>query len=73
MVQRACPGDGSEAAFKLMIIDWEDSGWYPAYWESFVTFTSLHWNNWASKIQDFLAPWPTETAALSMIYHDLFF
>lgn len=75
MVQRTCPGgDGCEPAFKLMIIDWEDAGWYPAYWEFFVTFTSLRWDDdWASRIQDFLVPWPAETAALSMIYHDLFF
>jgi aminoglycoside phosphotransferase (APT) family kinase protein len=75
MVQRTClQGDGCETAFRLMIIDWEDSGWYPAYWEFFVTFTSLRWDDdWASRIQDFLVPWPAETAALSMIYHDLFF
>lgn len=75
MVQRtSLQGDGCETAFRLMIIDWEDSGWYPAYWESFVTFTNLRWDDdWASRVQDFLVPWPAETAALSMIYHDLFF
>ncbi|KAL2434147.1 hypothetical protein ABEF95_014749 [Exophiala dermatitidis] len=74
IIIRRIGSHGDDPAFKLMIIDWETAGWYPAYWEYFATFTSLRWHDdWSSRIHQFLLPWPAETAALLMIYHDLFF
>ncbi len=35
--------------YKVTIIDWEDAGWYPSYWEYFAAFTGFRWDDdWAT-------------------------
>ncbi|KAK5108701.1 hypothetical protein LTR62_008106 [Meristemomyces frigidus] len=60
--------------YVLTVVDWEDAGWYPDYWEYFVTFTSFRWDDdWCRRLEDFVSAWPAETAIMKMINEDLFF
>lgn len=60
--------------YKVTVIDWENAGWYPSYWEYFAAFTGVRWDDdWATKAETFIEPWPAETAMMKMVYTDLFF
>jgi hypothetical protein len=65
-------GGSDKKQFNISIVDWESSGWYPAYWEYFVAFISLKWDDdWCSKVADVLDIWPAEAAMMKLIYQDL--
>jgi hypothetical protein len=58
--------------FRVSLVDWESSGWFPAYWEYFNVFISLMWeDDWCRKVSRAVDPWPAETAMMRMIYQDL--
>lgn len=58
---------------RIAIVDWETGGWYPDYWEYFVTICALQWkDDWWKRVDDFLTPWPAEFGLMQMVYHDLF-
>lgn len=64
-----------DQADRIIIVDWEDAGWFPDYWEylmAHMTF-GLWSDDWSDKIEKALPAWPAETAMMGMIYHDLFF
>ena len=60
--------------FEVSLVDWEDAGWYPEYWEYFVAFTGFGlWDNdWCQQIEKVITAWPKETAIMMMIYRELF-
>lgn len=61
-------------AFAVTLVDWEDAGWYPDYWEYFVAFTAFRWgDDWCRRVEDIITPWPSETAFMKMVHGDLFF
>lgn len=67
-------GPGEPEASRIALVDWEDSGWYPEYWDYFVAYTSFQWDDdWCQRIEEFLPAWPKETAMMKMMYSDLFF
>ena len=50
------------------IIDWEEAGWYPQYWEYANLFAYAHWeDDWEAKAELFLDPYPCEAALLKMV------
>ncbi|KIW83558.1 hypothetical protein Z517_02803 [Fonsecaea pedrosoi CBS 271.37] len=62
-----------EDGFELTILDWEDAGWYPDYFEYFACYTSFRWDNdWPQIVEVFLDPYPVETLVLMPVYHDIF-
>ncbi|KAJ5201404.1 uncharacterized protein N7498_006067 [Penicillium cinerascens] len=48
---------------RLVIIDWEKSGWYPAYWEYCLAVCALRWDDdWSLWIDSTLTPFISEAA-----------
>lgn len=58
--------------FRIALVDWEDAGWYPEYWEYFSAFASFRWDDdWCDRVEDFITACPAETSIMMMIYADL--
>ena len=73
IVTQTCPQNTDEVGFKLMLIDWEDAGWYPSYFEYFSCYTSFRWDDeWSEMVEGFLDAYPVETLLLLPIYHEIF-
>lgn len=65
-------GAPNKKEFRVSLVDWEASGWYPAYWEYFLAFVSFMWeDDWCSKASGAVDTWPAETAMMKMFYQDL--
>jgi hypothetical protein len=48
---------------RLVIIDWEKSGWYPGYWEYCLAVCALRWDDdWSLWIDSILSPFVSEAA-----------
>lgn len=59
---------------RIAIVDWENGGWYPEYWEYFSSIIGIRWDDdWLTRVDDFLTPFPAEFGLMKMVYHDLFF
>ncbi|TVY39517.1 hypothetical protein LSUB1_G003957 [Lachnellula subtilissima] len=62
----------NEKDFRVSLVDWESAGWYPVYWEYFVAFISLKWDDdWCSKFVQAVDAWPAEAAMMKIVYQDL--
>jgi hypothetical protein len=62
------------AIMSVVIVDWEDEGWYPGYWEYCLQIASTAWaDDWTSRLEDIIAPWPHEASIFRMLYQDLYF
>lgn len=60
--------------FEVAIIDWEEAGWYPSYWEYSAVFVAFEWgNDWPERLEQIVDHWPSEAAALRMLYQDIWF
>ncbi|KAH0537164.1 hypothetical protein FGG08_006034 [Glutinoglossum americanum] len=58
--------------YKVFIIDWEDAGWFPSYWEYASLFIGFHWrDDWLAKAEHFVDPWPAEAAMMKFVYMQL--
>ena len=67
-------GASGPGRFDPYIIDWEDAGWYPEYWEYFAAFAGFRWeHDWCKRFTEFVTAWPAEAVMMKMIYTDLFF
>lgn len=61
-------------SFDVFLVDWEEAGWYPEYWEYFSAFIGLSWNDdWGDRVEEFIPAWPAEAAWMRMVHQDLFF
>jgi len=61
-----------EKDFRISLVDWESAGWYPVYWEYFVAFISLKWDDdWCSKFAQAVDAWPAEAGMMKIVYQDL--
>ena len=58
---------------KFSVIDWEDAGWYSAYWEYAVAFGAFVWHgdDWPSVIESIVDPWCAEATMLKLIIDDV--
>jgi thiamine kinase-like enzyme len=66
--------DKSGGSIQVALIDWEVAGWYPAFWEYAIKFSSLQWiGDWPYYLDQILESYPREAAALRMLYQDLWF
>ena len=59
--------------YEVVVVDWEDAGWYPAYWEYAVAFGGFFWfdDDWPRAIESVLDPYGAEATMLNMIKEDL--
>ncbi|KAJ5945814.1 phosphotransferase enzyme family protein [Penicillium verhagenii] len=56
---------GRQAKKKLMILDWENAGWYPAYWEFCMAYAAFRWDDdWPLCVDKFLDPFPSQAASI---------
>lgn len=64
------PKSGSATKqFEVALIDWEDAGWYPSYWEYCAIFVAFDWqDDWPERLEGILDPWPSEATMLRMLY-----
>ncbi|GKZ33981.1 hypothetical protein AbraIFM66950_004112 [Aspergillus brasiliensis] len=61
-------------SFDVVLIDWENAGWLPDFWESFCASYPLqfYWvEDWAWRVQDFIPFWPAEMALMHQIDSEL--
>jgi hypothetical protein len=56
------------------LVDWEEAGWFPDYWEYFTALQGVQWkDDWSQRIGEILEPWLSEAAVMRMVHQDLMF
>ncbi|KAB8210317.1 hypothetical protein BDV34DRAFT_220909 [Aspergillus parasiticus] len=55
------PNDQGGRSFDVVLVDWENSGWFP--WDE----------DWSWRVQEFVQVWPAEVAIMQLIDKDLGF
>ncbi len=66
------PSQGRD--YEVAIIDWEDAGWYPSYWEYASVAHAFQWDDdWPAKFEQIISPCPAETALFKYLYQEIFF
>lgn len=66
--------DQGGRSFHVFLVDWENSGWFPDFWEFFCASYPLHfqWDeDWSWRVQEFIQVWPAEMAMMQLIDRDL--
>lgn len=57
---------------RVILIDWENSGWYPSYWEYCMAACALRWDDdWPLCIDNILTPFVAESAWLQSLRLEL--
>ncbi|KAF4976837.1 hypothetical protein FZEAL_6551 [Fusarium zealandicum] len=65
-------GDSRRHFEVVAILDWEDAGWYPSYWNYSYCFSFFNWcDDWAEKVEHILDPYVPEGTLLRMVAQDL--
>ncbi|CAI7627306.1 unnamed protein product [Penicillium discolor] len=68
------PNDQGRRSFDIVLVDWENSSWFPDFWEFFCASYPLHfqWDeDWSWRVQEFVQVWPAEMAIMQLIDKDL--
>lgn len=68
--------DQGGRSFDVMLVDWENSGWFPDFWEFFCASYPLHfeWDeDWSWRVQEFIQVYPAEMSMMQLIDKDLGF
>lgn len=76
MVQKigSAADDDEKALFRIKIIDWKISGWYPEYWESCnATVCARFKPNWLEMVQSTMPIYPHEYLMMEVIRHLMFY
>ena len=66
--------DQGGRSFDVVLIDWENSGWFPDFWEFFTASDPFifKWDeDWSSRVQEFIRVFPVETAMMQIFDRDL--
>jgi hypothetical protein len=68
-------GDGEKSQWRVSaVVDWEDAGWYPSYWEYVGSFVNFVWSDdWPEKFERIVDPCPLEAGLLRLVRQDLEF
>ncbi|GCB20805.1 hypothetical protein AAWM_03690 [Aspergillus awamori] len=56
------------------LVDWENAGWFPDFWEGFCASCPLHFyrdEDWSWRVQEFIQFWPAEMSMMHLIERDL--
>ena len=68
-------GKDKERSFNVTLVDWENAGWYPKFWEFFcasLPFKFVYWeDDWCWRTQEFLQVWPAENAMMHSLENDM--
>ena len=68
------PNDQGGRSFDIVLVDWENSGWFPDFWEFFCASDPFRfqWDeDWSWRVQEFVQVWPAEVAIMQLIDKDL--
>lgn len=68
------PNNQGGRSFDIMLVDLENSGWFPDFWEFFCASYPLifQWDeDWSWRVQEFVQVWPAEMAIMQLIDKDL--
>lgn len=66
-----CPQDGTGRR-RVVLLDWEKSGWYPDYWEFCMAYVSFRYqDDWPVSVEVFLEPYITKAAWFQALYLEL--
>lgn len=66
--------DQGGRSFDVVLVDWENSGWLPDFWEFFCASDRFifQWDeDWSWRVQEFVQVWPAEMAIMQLIDKDL--
>ncbi|KAH8424191.1 uncharacterized protein LDX57_001946 [Aspergillus melleus] len=66
--------DQGGRSFDVVLVDWENSGWFPDFWEFFCASYPFHfqWDeDWSWRVQEFVEVWPAEMSVMHLIDRDL--
>ncbi|KAJ9266341.1 hypothetical protein DTO212C5_6428 [Paecilomyces variotii] len=66
--------DQGGRSFDIVLVDWENAGWFPDFWEFFCASYPLHfqWDeDWSLRVQEFVQVWPAEMAMMQLIDREL--
>ncbi|KAB8216941.1 phosphotransferase enzyme family protein [Aspergillus novoparasiticus] len=70
------PNDQGGRSYDVILVDWENSGWFPDFWEFFCASNPFRfqWDqDWSWRVQEFVQLWPAEVAIMQLIDKDLGF
>jgi thiamine kinase-like enzyme len=74
LVRKTSKHTWEKCDYDVSLVDWEDAGWYPSYWDYAISFTHFRWDDdWAARFESFVEPWVAEAALVRMVYRDIFF
>ncbi|KAJ5398522.1 hypothetical protein N7465_009011 [Penicillium sp. CMV-2018d] len=68
------PNDQGGRSFDIVLVDWENSGWFPDFWEFFCASDpfQFQWDeDWSWRVQEFIQVWPAKMAIMQLIDKDL--
>ncbi|KKK13651.1 hypothetical protein AOCH_005112 [Aspergillus ochraceoroseus] len=68
------PNDQGGRSFDVVLVDWENSGWFPDFWEFFCASYPMifQWDeDWSWRVQEFVEVWPAEMAMMQLIDKEL--
>ncbi|PYI05492.1 phosphotransferase enzyme family protein [Aspergillus sclerotiicarbonarius CBS 121057] len=72
MVPRNADSVSEPAGLRVVVIDWEKSGWYPCYWEYCYAVCALRWDDdWCLWLEKMLEPYAGESAWFKAIHLEL--
>lgn len=58
----------------VSLIDWEEAGWFPVYWEYFAALQGVQWDDdWSQRIEEIMEPWLSEAAVMKLVHQDILF
>jgi thiamine kinase-like enzyme len=67
-------GSSVKNDFEISVVNWEEAGWYPDYWEYAAMFVGFLWtDDWLKRLEQIVDPWPGQAAVLRMLFQDLCF
>ncbi|KAE8378983.1 hypothetical protein BDV26DRAFT_303885 [Aspergillus bertholletiae] len=68
------PNNQGGRSFDVVLVDWENSGWFPDFWECCCASHPFifQWDeDWSWQVQEFVQVWPAEMAIMYLIDRDL--
>lgn len=73
MVERLASQNGC-AEFKITLLDWESSGWYPEFWDFCnATIACRFKPDWLELVPDILDQYPVEFLMMQIVYSTVFY